>query len=747
VQSAPIKIVVTLPTLTVTYDANNASEGNVPVDIGQYYPGSRCRVASRGQLSKTGSQFVGWKLAGSEDDSLYQEGDSLLFDTESLRLVAQWEQNALDEHTVTLAYRNGTPDSTRVITHGTLIQKPNQPTYAGHQFKGWSNDTTTLNAWDFSTTITQDTTLYAVWSLQPIIIVFDSANGSDTTHVNGYYDSLLTEPPQPHRPGYEFIGWSAQNGSTKLWYFENDRLPDTMTMTLTAQWRPAKTPFTISATADAGVVLNPAGLDLPVAEGGSKTFTITLKPGYVLNEVRIDGVLIDTAQGHITFTNVGKNYTLTVTSSKKKFSFKYSISADFGAVNGAITSQPSSGQIDSGTIVELTAPTDNGYSFVGWVKSATADTLDKGTVLRYMVTGPTDLRAVYAVKRYWVKFDTKGGEQPPDSQLVIHGQKASDPGVSKQPVKDGYDFLGWFKTAYDTNPFDFQGEAITDNRTLVARWAAIPYTITYKLNGNDANNASDNPASYTIKSGTIELNKPARPYFHFIGWYADSSFITPMNQIPTGSTGHLTLYARWGVKDVDENVYTTVTIGNQVWTVENLRTTRYNDGSGIPLVADSVEWSTLTEPGYCYYQNTTDTVLQKKWGALYNWYVVAPNNPQKLAPAGWHVPTDEDWTTLSTYLGGEMVAGGKMKEAGTANWTSPNTGATNSSGFSALPVGIRFYLGDFYGRSWFAYWWSATEYDLEPAYSRYLSCDEGKLRNSYDIKSDGFSVRLVRDLE
>ena len=101
------------------------------------------------------------------------------------------------------------------------------------------------------------------------------------------------------------------------------------------------------------------------------------------------------------------------------------------------------------------------------------------------------------------------------------------------------------------------------------------------------------------------------------------------------------------VTDIDGNVYHIVQIGNQVWTVENLRTTKYNDGSDIPHVTDSAQWANLSTPGYCFYNNTTDAVAQKKWGALYNWYTVETG---KLTPEGWHVPTNNDWRLLELYL-------------------------------------------------------------------------------------------------
>jgi uncharacterized protein (TIGR02145 family) len=117
------------------------------------------------------------------------------------------------------------------------------------------------------------------------------------------------------------------------------------------------------------------------------------------------------------------------------------------------------------------------------------------------------------------------------------------------------------------------------------------------------------------------------------------------------------------VTDKDGNVYHTITIGTQVWMVENLKTTKYNDGTDIPLVKDSATWANLTTPGYCWLYNDQTTYINTT-GALYNWYAV---NTGKLAPIGWHVPSDSDFIALTKYLGGENTAGGKLKEAGTVN--------------------------------------------------------------------------------
>ena len=150
------------------------------------------------------------------------------------------------------------------------------------------------------------------------------------------------------------------------------------------------------------------------------------------------------------------------------------------------------------------------------------------------------------------------------------------------------------------------------------------------------------------------------------------------------------------VTDFDGNVYYTVTIGSQVWLAGNLKTVKYNDGTDIPLVTDKTAWGALTTPGYCWLNNDKAT-NKDTYGALYNYYVVDPaaNGGKNVCPTGWKVPTNDEWTALTTYLNGEAAAGGKLKEAGTAHWQTPNTGATNETGFTALPAGGRGY--DFIG--------------------------------------------------
>lgn len=198
------------------------------------------------------------------------------------------------------------------------------------------------------------------------------------------------------------------------------------------------------------------------------------------------------------------------------------------------------------------------------------------------------------------------------------------------------------------------------------------------------------------------------------------------------------------IKDIDGNVYHIVTIGTQVWMVENLKTTRCNDGISIFNITDSTQWSNMTTPAYCWYLNDEDN-YKDPYGALYNWYTVETG---KICPTGWHVPTDDEWTTLIDYLGGERVAGGKLKEKGTTHWESPNSEATNESGFTALPNGFRFGSfgnGSFKSLGFSGYWWSSTEYYATLAWVRGMVYDTGDVYRDFSFKDYGYSVRCVRD--
>jgi len=214
------------------------------------------------------------------------------------------------------------------------------------------------------------------------------------------------------------------------------------------------------------------------------------------------------------------------------------------------------------------------------------------------------------------------------------------------------------------------------------------------------------------------------------------------------------------VTDIDGNKYHTVTIGTQVWMVENLRTSRYCNGDTILEEMSYFQWPKLTEGARCYYNDydyalnhdTYNTIVT--YGYLYNWYAV--NDSRKIAPEGWHVATVDDWNTLINYVGGEDVAAGKLKETGTNHWNTKDDNTTNEFGFTALPGGLCTYRGHFEEITTHGYWWTASESDEDSAFAFLIYCfmdmvygipsvRTGILGPEGSYKNTGCSVRCVKD--
>jgi uncharacterized protein (TIGR02145 family) len=209
-----------------------------------------------------------------------------------------------------------------------------------------------------------------------------------------------------------------------------------------------------------------------------------------------------------------------------------------------------------------------------------------------------------------------------------------------------------------------------------------------------------------------------------------------------------------GVEDIEGNVYETVTIDDQVWMKENLRTGSYRDGSWLltNLYAD-FEWASAG-PAYCIYHPTyidgldSESEVLDAYGVLYNWFAV--NDSRGLCPVGWRIPTEADWEKLINNLGGADVTGGKLKSKRTdpdahPRWENPNTDATDAEGFSALPAGYRSSLGMYEGVGVYACWWSSTQYDDNYAYSYYIWSGDSYIDLSNDRKRAGYSVRCIKE--
>lgn len=226
-------------------------------------------------------------------------------------------------------------------------------------------------------------------------------------------------------------------------------------------------------------------------------------------------------------------------------------------------------------------------------------------------------------------------------------------------------------------------------------------------------------------------------------------FVTVIACVKTNNLGG-NVQSAGKLKDADGNVYKTVKIGSQVWMAENLKTTRYNDGTEISNVTGDTQWANLTTGAWCNYDNQESNAAT--YGRLYNWYAV---NTGKLAPVGWHVPTDEEWTTLENYVAANTGTSGSQAKAlaSAINWASSTVNGVigndltknNSAGFSALPGGYRYDSGGFNGIASYGDWWSSTEHSASNAWHRYLGYGDSNVYRGLNYKEYGFSVRCVRD--
>ena len=265
---------------------------------------------------------------------------------------------------------------------------------------------------------------------------------------------------------------------------------------------------------------------------------------------------------------------------------------------------------------------------------------------------------------------------------------------------------------------------------------------------------------YALHAGSVRVNVSAEGDTLFVG---DGSFvivpgISEANHTNGGGTTgttfhtcgaeniHNTDLTYGNMTDQEGNEYKTIVIGAQEWMAENLKTSIYRNGDVIPTGLSTSQWTSTVQGAWAYFQN--DASRNCPFGKLYNWYACV--DARELCPTGWHVPTDADWSVLSDHLGGEAIAGGKMKTPGisdsaTGLWSAPNSGATNSSGFFGIPGGYRLLQGPYSNLEFIGYYWSSSDFVTLSAYYRYLIYDDVDLTRATGDKRNGFSVRCLRD--
>jgi uncharacterized protein (TIGR02145 family)/uncharacterized repeat protein (TIGR02543 family) len=405
---------------------------------------------------------------------------------------------------------------------------------------------------------------------------------------------------------------------------------------------------------------------------------------------------------------------------------------------------------------EPASPTKSGYKFAGWYtnKELTSAIFDFSSSSNVITTN----RTLYAgwSQLYTVTYDANGGSGtvPKDDSSYTSGSTVKV--LSNTLSRPHYTFSKW-NTSSDGSGIPYTSGStfsIASNVTLYAIWIGDTCKVYFSLQGGTVSGDSVKKVNYgdTLSS----LPSPTNKNCTFAGWWTKTVGSGDSIKTSRKIIADTTFYAKWTVTDADGNVYKTVLIGNQTWTVEDLRATTYKSGNSIPKVTDSATWDNLSTAGYCYYNNTTNADSIKKFGALYNWYAADSEN----FISGWHLPDTSDWSTLQNYLIAygynydSTTTGNKIGKsmAAQTDWsTSTITGAigndltkNNSSGFTGLPGGCRNGNGSF-STSNLGDWWSATEGDASRTYSHYLYYGFVYLNRSYDYKSCGYSVRLLRD--
>ena len=400
-------------------------------------------------------------------------------------------------------------------------------------------------------------------------------------------------------------------------------------------------------------------------------------------------------------------------------------------------------------VIRETPPYDSYQIYVGFVKRPVLSTKSASLI--------TDISAQLggAIYSDWgYNISEKGVCWSTNPDPSIYSNKTSN-GAGKESFISNLTGLSrgtkYYVKAYAINSqgpsYGMQVSFTTAFGSLpIAAFTATPTNINAGQSVQFTDQSTNTPTSWswTFGDGTTITTKNPSHIYSSPGNYTVT--LTATNSFGSDSetkTNYISVNSlSANITDIDGNEYRSISIGSQTWFAENLKVTKFNDGTIIPNEPNDFSWRSVASPSYSWYNN--DVINKNIYGALYNWYTI---NVGKLCPIGWHVSTDSDWTTLISYLGGETIAGTKLKEAGSVHWTSPNSNANNSSGFTALPGGIRYNTGTFSDINKYGLWWSNPEnYAFSSCYRLMGSELNSVLKYGLAFYNQlGLSVRCVKD--
>jgi uncharacterized protein (TIGR02145 family)/uncharacterized repeat protein (TIGR02543 family) len=763
----------TLKTYTIAFNTNGGT-----VDPTSGTTGEGWKLAHLPTPTRTGYTFDGWYTAATGGTEVTM---GTVFNSNAT-IYAQW---TLNTYKVAFNSQGGNVVDTQNIGYGNKATVPIVPTRTGYTFGGWYKEAACTNAWTFtSDVVTSTVTLYAKWTLNTsYAVAFNSTVGNKDTAwiISVEHGKKVTKPADPPtRTGYTFDGW--YNGTAK-WDFDKDIV--TSAITLDAKWTLITYTVTfnandgsvtpVSGTTGAGGTL--ASLPTPTRSGYNfngwyteKTGGIKLEASVVYSEnttiyaqwtiksyvvtfnyqsgsttqsIEHGGKVTEPAATTRTGYTFGGWYketacinawnfatdvvTSTVTLYAKWTLITYAVT--FNSQSGSDVSPQSIGHGNNVTEPAI-PPTRANYTFGGWYKEAACTNAWNFTT--DVVTSTVTLYAKWTLNTYTVTFNSQSGSEV-SPQSIEHGNNVTEPA---EPTRDGYTFGGWYKEAACANAWIFDTDTVTSTVTLYAKWTLITYTVAF-----DANGGSVTPESGRTGDGwkLASLPTPTRSDYIFEGWFTAATGGTKVEASKVYSE-NTTIYAQWGgatfTDSRDGTTYKRVQIGNQVWMAENL--------------------NRATTNSKCY-GNSADSCA--KYGRLYNWATAmninASNNNttwggsdvkhQGACPVGWHIPSDKEWDTLMTAVGGVSTAGRKLRS--TSGWNYNGNGE-DAFGFSALPGGGSS-EGSFYDVGNFGEWWSATEDDYyshnDNAWNWYVGYGSEYVSRGLSYKTSLRSVRCVAD--
>jgi uncharacterized protein (TIGR02145 family)/uncharacterized repeat protein (TIGR02543 family) len=704
------------PTYTLTVSASPSNGGTVSTNPYKTSYNANENVYVTAEAAE-GYKFVGWSSASASKDksvTITMNGDKAL--------IAMFE---ILTYTLTV--------SANPSNGGSVSRNPDWPNYShgtavtvtatansGYRFTGWS-DASTSESPGVAITMDGHKTLTANFQQITTYTVSFSANSG-----NGTVSSLSAQEGNSvilpdgnglSRSGYVFGGWNTNSNGTGTNYNVSTTYTPTANTTLYAKW--TLNTYTVTFNSQSGSAVSPQTVDYG---GKITTPTAPTRANYTFGGWYKEA----TCTNSWNFSTDVVTSAITLYAKWTPITYTITYTLNSGTVSPA---NPASYTIETPAFT-LTNPTRTGYTFAGWTGA-------NGTAPQTAVSVPTgstgnkSYTANWTLIAYSVTFDANGGTVATTSSTTgAGGTLASLP----TPTRTGYTFNGWYTATTG-------GTQITTNTpfsataTIYAQWTLVTYTITF-----DANGGTVSPTSSTTDAGGMltSLPTPTRTGYTFYDWY----IVNINGQMVTVTTStvfsaNTTIYAQWNrIYDVftdtrDGKSYKKVAVGDQVWMAENLD---YD-----------------VEGSKCY-GNSADSCA--KYGRLYNWSTamggassssLSPSGVQGVCPAGWHLPSDAEWTALMNTVGGASTAGTKLKSS--TDWPSSSRVpvGTNEYGFSALPGGYGDLDGSFSYAGDFGIWWSATEVDANFAWYRntYYSLEE--VYRNYYLKADLYSVRCVED--